>query len=54
VSGDVAPHLTLRLIVDNVLDTKPPRYAIAASGDTETYYSGIIGRSFKVSASARF
>jgi iron complex outermembrane receptor protein len=53
---DVDPRLTLRLIVDNVLDTKAPRYAVAGAGDTavETYYSGVIGRSFKISASARF
>ncbi len=50
---DVSKQFSLRLIVDNVFDAKPPFPAPAANG-TITYYSGILGRYFRASATAKF
>jgi iron complex outermembrane receptor protein len=43
----------IRLIVNNVLDTRPPFPSPAGSG-LITYYSGLLGRYMKVSAGVKF
>ncbi|MBB4154915.1 outer membrane receptor protein involved in Fe transport [Sphingomonas jinjuensis] len=48
-----ADNFDLRFIVDNVFNAKPP-YPVPAGGGTTTYFSGILGRYFRVSATARF
>ncbi len=53
IGVDVSKQFALRLIVDNVFDAKPPFPAPAANG-TITYYSGILGRYFRASATAKF
>lgn len=52
----VEDQLDLNFIVDNVFDAKPPyaSYPGPADAGTATYFSGIMGRYFKVSATARF
>ena len=43
----------LQFIVDNVFDKAPP-FPRPAEGGTVTYFKGLLGRYFKVSASASF
>ena len=54
-------HLILRLAIDNLFDRKPPYPALAdpgvagfGGGAERTYFSGIIGRSYRASATVRF
>ena len=49
----VNDRMNIRLIVDNILDKKPP-FPAPAGGGTITYYSGILGRYFRVSTSLKF
>ena len=57
---DVAKSCTVRLIVDNVFDKEPPYPALAAgtggnfAGATSLYFSGIIGRTYVLSANFHF
>lgn len=50
---DVTEKFEMRLIVDNVFDKKPP-FPAPAAGGTITYYSGVLGRYFRVSAKVKF
>lgn len=49
----VQDRFTLRLSVDNVFDTKPP-FPAPAGGGVIAYWQGVMGRYFKVGASAAF
>ncbi|HWK34620.1 TonB-dependent receptor domain-containing protein, partial [Sphingomonas sp.] len=53
VGFDVNKQFGLKFIVDNLLDSKPP-YPAPAGGGTTTYFSGILGRYFKVAANVKF
>lgn len=44
---------SMRLIVDNLFDVKPP-FPSPAGGGTVTYYSGILGRYFRIQAGVKF
>ena len=44
----------LRFIVDNVFNASAPFPALSVTGGTRPYYSGLIGRFFRVAATARF
>ncbi|MFN3944828.1 MAG: TonB-dependent receptor domain-containing protein [Allosphingosinicella sp.] len=50
---DVNERFGFRLIVDNLLDTRPP-YPAPGGGGRITYFDGLMGRYFKVGASIRF
>jgi iron complex outermembrane receptor protein len=54
VGYDVNKQLGLKLIVDNIGNRKPPYPFTGTYNATQTYYSGIVGRSFRVSASVKF
>ena len=43
----------MRVIVDNVFDKAPP-FPAPAAGGTITYYSGILGRYFRVAGKVKF
>ena len=49
----VNDQFSLKLIVDNVFNVKPP-YPAPAGGGTVTYYSGILGRYARIAASVKF
>lgn len=54
VGVKVNEQFGLKLIVDNVFDKSAP-YPVPAGGfGTQTYFSGILGRFFRVSATAKF
>ena len=53
VGTRVNDQFGLKLIVDNVFDAKPP-YPVPAGGGTVTYYSGILGRYFRIAANVKF
>ncbi|WP_454887293.1 TonB-dependent receptor [Sphingomonas oryzagri] len=52
----ISDKYELRLIVDNIFNRAPPFAAIAADTQNaiKTYYSGLLGRNFHISATARF
>jgi outer membrane receptor protein involved in Fe transport len=59
LSYDVTKNFVARLIVDNVFDKQPPFPALAGvqanfTNSTTLYWSGIIGRTYQVSADLRF
>ncbi len=59
VSYDISKNFVARLIVDNVFDKQPPFPALAGvqanfTNSTTLYWSGIIGRTYQVSANLRF
>ena len=54
VGYDIDDSYSLKLIVDNIADRKPPAPFTGTYQATQTYYSGIVGRSFRVSATAKF
>jgi outer membrane receptor protein involved in Fe transport len=59
VAIDVNDRMRLQLNVDNVFDIAPPKYSIQAHGGggipgISTYYSGVLGRYFTVSARMRW
>ncbi len=55
VGVNVNKQFALKLIVDNLFDRKPPYPAPTGNANgTQTYFSGILGRFFRVSATARF
>ncbi|WP_170304702.1 TonB-dependent receptor domain-containing protein [Croceicoccus estronivorus] len=49
----IADNLSLRLVVNNLFNAKAP-YPVPAAGGVVTYFDGIIGRSFKLSATVDF
>jgi iron complex outermembrane receptor protein len=56
---DVSKNFKVRLIVDNVFDKEPPFPALAGTGGnflnaTSLYFSGIIGRTYQLSADLHF
>ncbi|MEN2712473.1 TonB-dependent receptor plug domain-containing protein [Sphingomonas sp. NPDC092331] len=53
VGTRVNDQFSLKLIVDNVFNVKPP-YPAPAGGGTVTYYSGILGRYARIAASVKF
>ncbi|QVM83371.1 TonB-dependent receptor domain-containing protein [Novosphingobium decolorationis] len=53
ISYDINEDYTLRLMVDNVFDTNAP-YPAPAGGGLDTYWSGFMGRYYKVGVTARF
>ena len=59
VGYDVAKNFKVRLIVDNVFNKEPPFPALAGTGGnflnaTSLYFSGIIGRTYLLSADMHF
>jgi outer membrane receptor protein involved in Fe transport len=59
VGYEVTKAVTARLIVDNVFNKQPPFPSIAGTGGnfadaTTQYFSGIIGRTYLLSANVRF
>lgn len=58
VSQEMDERLTLRLAIDNLLDASVPRYATqgfqGGDGGINTYFQGVIGRAFSLSAKVRF
>ena len=59
ISYSPTKNFTARLIVDNVFDKQPPFPALAGTGGnflnaTSLYFSGIIGRTYLVSANYHF
>jgi iron complex outermembrane recepter protein len=59
VGYDVGKNLKVRLIVDNVFDKQPPFPALSGTGGnflnaTSLYFSGIIGRTYQLSADMHF
>lgn len=53
VSFDVGKRMTLRFLVDNVFDKKPPEF-VPAGGGVVTYFPGILGRYFRFGAAVHF
>lgn len=53
VGTKVNDNFGLKLIVDNLFDAKPP-YPVPAGGGTVTYFSGIMGRYFRIAANVKF
>ena len=54
VGVKVNDQFNLRFIVDNVFNATAPFPATAVPGGTQPYFSGLIGRFFRVAATARF
>lgn len=54
VGVKVNDQFNLRFIVDNVFNATAPFPATAVAGGTQPYFSGLIGRFFRVAATARF
>ena len=59
VSYDVTPHFSVRMNVDNIIDTKPPYpfplNGASAQGDpNQVYFAGILGRFIRVGAGVHF
>jgi iron complex outermembrane receptor protein len=59
IGYDVTKNFKVRLIVDNVFDKQPPFPALAGTGGnfvnaTSLYFSGIIGRTYLLSANVHF
>jgi iron complex outermembrane receptor protein len=59
VGYDVSKAVKVRLIVDNVFDKQPPFPALSGTGGnflnaTSLYFSGIIGRTYQLSAEMHF
>jgi hypothetical protein len=50
---DVNRQFALPFIADNIFDRAPP-YPVPAGGGTVTYYSGVLGRYFRIQATTRF
>lgn len=50
---DINDRFSVRFIVDNLLDQKPP-FPAPGGGGRVTYFDGILGRYFKVGASVKF
>lgn len=53
LNWNINDRLGLRFIVNNVFDRNPP-FPVPAGGGTTTYFSGILGRNFRVGASVKF
>jgi outer membrane receptor protein involved in Fe transport len=52
IGGTIDGRYDLRLIVDNVTNARPP-FPTPAGGGTITYFSGIVGRAFRITAGIR-
>lgn len=50
---NVNEQLELRLVVDNVFDTKPP-FPFPASGGVQTYFRGVLGTFVRMGATMKF
>ena len=53
LSADVNKQFTLRFVINNLLGERTP-FPSPAGGGTVTYFDGILGRNFRISATARF
>jgi len=53
VGYEITKHLAMRLAVDNVFDKAAP-FPVPADGGTVTYFSGIFGRNYQLTANYRF
>lgn len=53
VTFKVDDRFQLRFVVDNLFDTRPP-YPSPIGGGTITYFRGVLGRYFRIGASASF
>ena len=53
-SIDVEKNFTLTLAVDNVFDRDAPRYSSLGNAGINTYFSGLLGRTFTIAARTRF
>lgn len=53
VSFDVGSRMTFRVVVDNIFDAGPPKYA-PAGGGVITYFPGVLGRYFRFGAGVHF
>jgi iron complex outermembrane recepter protein len=52
ISVNIDKRYKLQLNIENILDAKAPKYSSAGGGvATSTYYQGLLGRSFSVTAS---
>jgi len=54
IGYDVNEQFKLKFIVDNIADRKPPYPYVGTYEQNQMYYSGIVGRSFRVSATTHF
>lgn len=54
LSQKIADSFVIRLNVDNLFDVEPPLYATVADAGINTYFAGILGRSYSVSTKIRF
>jgi outer membrane receptor protein involved in Fe transport len=54
VGYDINKQFGLKLIVDNIADRGPPQPFTRTYNEVQTYFSGIVGRSYRVSANIRF
>lgn len=54
VGYDVSKQFGMRFIVDNIADRGPPAPYTGTYEQNQTYFSGIVGRSFRVAANVRF
>ncbi|QXQ07935.1 TonB-dependent receptor [Sphingosinicellaceae bacterium] len=54
VGYDVNEHFGLKFIVDNIANRRPPAPFTGTQQAVQTYYSGIVGRYFRASASVKF
>ena len=53
LNRNIGKGMTLRFVVDNVFDTKPP-FPVPAFGGSVTSLPGILGRYFRAGASVKF
>ena len=53
ISFDVGKLATLRFLVDNVFDAKPP-YPVPANGGVVTYFPGVLGRYYRFGVGVHF
>jgi len=53
ISFDVGKIATLRFLVDNVFDTKPP-FPVPANGGVVSYFPGVLGRYYRFGLGVHF
>ncbi|OYY90267.1 MAG: hypothetical protein B7Y45_08190 [Sphingomonas sp. 28-66-16] len=53
IGTTIDKKLTLQFVVNNLFDTGAP-FPVPANGGTVTYFDGVFGRNFRVSASVKF
>ena len=54
IGYDINKQFGLKFIVDNIGDRKPPYPYVGTYEQNQTYFSGIVGRSFRVSATVHY